>query len=165
MLSLVGADSREQMSEVRRLFQEYADWLQSDIGIDLAFQDFASELAGLPGEYSGPRGCLILALWDGAVAGCAAMRDLGGGACEMKRMYVRPEFRGRGIGRALAKALIGRARAARYELMRLDTDASMHTAITLYRALGFKPIGPYRYNPYPGATFMELALSSGCGVS
>ena len=159
MTEIVHARSDEQIAEARRLFQEYANWLHTDLGIDLEFQNFSSELAGLPGEYSPPDGCLMLALCDHEVAGCIAVRDLGGGVCEMKRMYVRPGFRDRKIGRDLAKEAIAHARAAGYRRMRLDTDSAMHAAIALYRSLGFAGIGPYRHNPYPGAVFMELALT------
>jgi ribosomal protein S18 acetylase RimI-like enzyme len=157
--ALVRAQSAQQIAQVRRLFEEYAAWLGDEIGIDLAFQDFHRELANLPGYYAPPRGRLILAVADnGAVAGCAAIRDLGDGACELKRMYVRSEFRRRGIAHALADALIAEAKAIGDRGMCLDTDAAMTPAITLYRSLGFRSIAPYYHNPYPGSQFMELAL-------
>ncbi len=154
MLRLVPAHAEENLVCIRELFIEYAE----AIGIDLSFQDFADELANLPGEYAPPDGGVLLALVDGRPAGCVALRSFGEGICEMKRLYVRPEFRGRGIGLELAKAIIDQARTVGYERMRLDTIPSMKPAITLYESLGFKTIKPYRYNPIEGARFMELVL-------
>jgi len=146
--------SDAQLSDIRTLFSEYA----ASLGFDLSFQDFQKELKGLPGDYSPPTGCLLLAVDKGRIAGCCALRKLSNIACEMKRLYVRPEFRSRGIGKALAEAIIDEARKRGYGRMRLDTVPSMTGAIELYRALGFKEIAPYRFNPIQGAHFMELVL-------
>lgn len=147
-------ESPEQLGHIRQLFREYATFL----GFDLAFQGFDEELAGLPGEYSPPAGRLLLAIGDGKVAGCVAVREIEGRICEMKRLYVRPEFRGMGIGRALATAAVREAKRAGYSRMRLDTVPALAEAIALYRSLGFREIEPYRYNPIEGATFWELEL-------
>lgn len=151
---LMQAVTEEHLRQARGLFTEYA----ASLGFDLSFQGFDEELAGLPGEYASPAGRLFLAECDGRLAGCAALRPMGGGACEMKRMFVRPEFRRRGIGRLMAVVLIAEGRAIGYERMLLDTIASMTEAIALYRSLGFRDVAPYRYNPIAGAVFMELAL-------
>ena len=146
--------SAVQLDVARGLFTEYAGGL----GVDLCFQDFDRELAGLPGDYAPPDGRLLLA-WDAEQAvGCGALRRLEAGVCEMKRLYVRKAARGGGLGRRMAEALIEEARTIGYGRMRLDTLPSMGEAIQLYRSLGFTPIPPYRANPVPGALFLELAL-------
>jgi ribosomal protein S18 acetylase RimI-like enzyme len=155
MLSFVEAESREQIDEVRELWREYAAWLE----VDLCFQNFEKELAELPGRYAPPSGRLLLALSDERLAGCIALRKIGEGICEMKRLYVRPEFRGQRIGRRLTTLLIEEARRIGYARMRLDTlPSKMQEAATVYRSFGFTEIEPYYHNPYEGVVYMELVL-------
>ncbi|MBK5258811.1 MAG: GNAT family N-acetyltransferase [Thermoanaerobaculia bacterium] len=135
----------------RTLFQEYAN----SLGIELSFQSFDRELAELPGDYDP----ILIASVDDAVAGCAALRRIETDIGEMKRLYVRPSFRGHGVGRALAQRVIAEAKARRYHALRLDTLPSMHEAIPLYESLGFVDIAPYRFNPVEGSRFLELAIS------
>ena len=140
---------------VRRLFRAYAD----SLGVSLDFQNFDDELAGLPGDYAPPAGRLLLA-WQGAeAAGCVALRPLGEGVCEMKRLYVLPQGRAGGLGRALAMRICDEARDAGYRAIRLDTLPDMAAAQALYWALGFRTIAPYTFNPVPGALCMERDLS------
>jgi len=155
-MTITQAESSKQIDQARALFQEYAAWLE----IDLCFQNFDKELAGLPGDYARPEGRLLLAQQDNQVAGCIALRKTGDGICEMKRLFVRPAFRGRGLGRNLIEAIIQEARQIGYKRMRLDTlPPKMNEVIALYCSIGFKEIEAYYTNPVPGAKFMELSLS------
>ena len=151
---IVEAHAGLLLQEAAALFREYGE----SLGVDLAFQRFEDELAGLPGRYAPPEGCLLLAVVGGDVAGCGALRAFEGKTSEMKRLYIRPGFRGLGLGRALCEALIERAREAGYDRMRLDTLPAMSSARRLYASLGFREIPPYRYNPVEGTSFLELAL-------
>lgn len=150
-----------EMDLVRTLFREY----QASIGVDLCFQGFEAELASLPGAYAAPGGRLLLAYVDDACAGCVALRPLKGGRagqdCEMKRLYVRPDFRGRQISRRLVERVLQDAREIGYRRIVLDTMSSMRAAQALYRSLGFVEIAPYYTNPLPEITYMELDLGDG----
>ncbi len=154
VLRLVQAETEEQILQARALLKEYS----ASLGIDLCFQNFEKELAGLPGEYAPPAGRLLLAFEDGRLAGCVALRKISDGTCEMKRLYIRPEFRACGMGRRLAETIVDEARKVGHARMRLDTLPSMKAAIGLYRKLGFVEIDPYRHNPVEGTLYMELTL-------
>ena len=154
-LTVVQAETPAHIAQVRELFLEYAQ----SLGFSLCFQGFDQELAGLPGDYAPPNGRLLLALYRGELAGCVALHPLEPGICEMKRLYLRPKFRGKGGGRALAETVIAQARSIGYRRMRLDTvEPVMKYAVVLYRELGFQEIPPYRPNPIAGAMYMELGL-------
>ena len=142
------------MAPVRELFRAY----QRELGVDLGFQDFEQELAGLPGAYAPPRGRLLLARRGAESAGCVAMRPLAGDDCEMKRLYVRPEFRAARLGVLLAERVIAEARALGYRRMCLDTLPGMERAQRMYEALGFRDIAPYRFNPIGGTRYLALVL-------
>ena len=154
MVTILPVQSDEQIRAIRELFQEYA----ASLGFDLCFQGFERELAELPGCYAPPDGRLLLAVDAEENAGCVALRPLGNGACEMKRLFVRPGHRGQGIGRQLALAIIDEARKIGYTRMKLDTISTMEEAIGLYRSIGFVETQPYTHNPIPGAVFFELGL-------
>jgi ribosomal protein S18 acetylase RimI-like enzyme len=157
-IELVVPESPAQFEDTRTIFREYA----AQLGVDLCFQNFESELAGLPGDYAEPGGTLLLALIDGELAGCGGFRPLPDSdhvnACEMKRLFVRRAFRRFGLGRVLAQALIDRAIEAGYSSMLLDTLDDMEAARGLYESLGFEEIPPYYYNPIPGAHYLKVDL-------
>lgn len=156
----VGPGETSGLEVVRELFREYA----AGLGVDLCFQRFDEELAALPGDYAEPRGVLLLALVDGAPAGCGALRPIAEvdypNACEMKRLYVRRAFRGFGLGRALTQAVIEQATRAGYSTLLLDTLDDMEAARGLYQSLGFVEIPPYYFNPIPGAHYLKVDLGS-----
>ena len=153
-MNICQAVTPEQMALTRTLFEEYAEWL----GVDLCFQGFAAELAGLPGLYARPQGRLLLALTGAEAAGCVALRPREDGICEMKRLFVRPAFRGQGLGKLLVEHIVAEARAIGYQKIRLDTLPSMQAAIRLYETLGFDRCAPYYETPLPDTVFMELRL-------
>jgi ribosomal protein S18 acetylase RimI-like enzyme len=159
-IALVRADTAELIEAARQLFREYA----AALGVDLCFQNFESELVGLPGEYAAPAGALLVALVDGQPAGCGALRALPDAdyphPCEMKRLFVRRAFRRFGLGRALAAALIDLATQAGYSTLLLDTLDDMEAARGLYASLGFEEIAPYYYNPIAGAHYLKVALDA-----
>jgi len=148
------AQSGADLDAVRALFREYEAWVAEPC----CFTTFERELAELPGDYGLPAGVLLLALEDGAPAGCAALRLLQDNAGEMKRLYVRPACRGRALGRRLAEAIIAAARVRGYGVLRLDSLPKMRSALSMYEQLGFSPRGPYSREPTPGALFFELSL-------
>jgi putative acetyltransferase len=153
--SLVQAETPTQLAQARELFLEYAQ----SLGFSLCFQNFDKELAGLPGDYAPPEGRLLLAEDEGQVVGCVALHKLEPGVCEMKRLYLRPTVRGKGLGRILAAHIIAEARQIGYQRMRLDTvEPVMKDAVAMYRKIGFREIAPYCANPIAGALYMELQL-------
>ena len=149
------AQTPPDVVQAKALFREYA----SGLGVDLCFQNFDAELAALPGDYVPPTGRLLLAFEAGDPAGCVALRRISDDICEMKRLYVRPQFRGTGLGRRLAIEIMAQARQIGYQRLRLDTLPMMKEAIAMYRSLGFHEIGPYRPNPVEGSLFMEVDLN------
>ncbi len=157
-IQIITPDTPELLEATRQIFSDYAQQL----GIDLYFQDFEAELADLPGSYAAPQGALLLALVDGEVAGCCALRALDTvdypNAAEMKRLYVRKAFRRFGLGRQLAEAVLDAARVAGYHSVLLDTLDDMETARTLYAELGFAEIPPYYHNPIAGAHYLKVDL-------
>jgi putative acetyltransferase len=154
MIQIVKANTETLVENAKELIREYAQSLEFDLG----FQDFDREMENFPGQYALPRGCLYVALDENQPIGCVAVRDFGQGICEMKRLYVKPNFRGQKVGKLLAEIVIKAAGDMGYDYMRLDTIPSMKQANMLYNALGFKQIAPYRFNPIEGATFFELNL-------
>jgi putative acetyltransferase len=158
LLQLTAPRTAEDLAALRGIFREYADTL----GVDLCFQQFDAELAGLPGDYAEPRGALLMAIVDGELAGCCALRPLDSAdypnAAEMKRLYVRKAFRGFGLGRQLVEAILDAARQAGYATVLLDTLDDMEAARALYVELGFEEIPPYYHNPIPGAHYLKVDL-------
>jgi ribosomal protein S18 acetylase RimI-like enzyme len=154
MTRIIHATTDGHYQSARELFIQYAD----SLGFDLEFQGFSRELAGLPGDYEAPGGCILLAEGANGPAGCVALRPLKNKTCEMKRLFVKPAYQGCGVGRALAEAVIREARNLGYQKMRLDTIESMKAAQGLYFSLGFKTIEAYCHNPLDNPSFMELAL-------
>lgn len=144
----------EELEEVRNIFIEYSEFLQ----VDLCFQDFEQELQTLHRVYSPPNGCIILAKHNDKTVGCIALKPIGDGICEMKRLYVRPEARGLGLGRKLVEELIMFAKQSSYQSMKLDTVSKLKEAIYLYRSLGFVETAPYVYNPLSDVLYFELKL-------
>ena len=154
-LSIQQAASPAQIGQARELFLEYAQ----SLGFSLCFQHFDKELAELPGDYAPPSGRLLLAEFEGELAGCVALHKFEANICEMKRLYLRPKFRGKGLGRVLAETIIAAAQTIGYKTMRLDTvEPVMKNAVAMYGRLGFREIAPYRANPMPGTLYMELEL-------
>ena len=155
-MKIIQAETEEHINHARELFREYEAWLD----LDLCFQNFEKELTELPGAYAAPTGRLLLAFENGKLTGCVALRRLSDDVCEMKRLFLRPQFHGKGLGRELAVRIIEEARTIGYQRMRLDTlSKHMGSAISLYRSLGFREIDPYYNNPVPGALFMELEVT------
>ncbi len=153
---IIHAETSEQLEQARTLFREYESWL----GLKLCFQNFDEEVENLPGNYAKPDGRLLLAFADENLAGCVALRNLEDGICEMKRLFVRENFRGRKIGNALIEKLIEEARLIGYEKIRLDTYLpKMPKAFALYESHGFREIAPYYHNPYGETLFMEMTLA------
>jgi GNAT superfamily N-acetyltransferase len=154
-VSFTQAETPAQLTQARELFLEYAQ----SLGFSLCFQNFDQELAELPGDYAPPEGRLLLAEYEGQLAGCVALHKLDDAICEMKRLYLRSHFRGKGLGRLLANRIIAEARQIGYERMRLDTvEPVMKDAVAMYRKIGFREIAAYRSNPIAGAMYMELQL-------
>jgi putative acetyltransferase len=154
MMEIISVSNAQQLTMARTLFEEY--W--QSFGFTPCFQNFAAEVARLPGHYAPPAGRLALALAEGQTAGCIALRGLDGQRAEAKRLYVRPEFRGQGIGLALLEWLIGQARTAGYSEMLGDTMPVMRRALAMYDRLGFQQTGPYSTDPTPGAIYLRLVL-------
>ncbi len=151
-LKLIEVANGKDLEQVRRLFVEYA----RSLPFHLSWQNFDEELATLPGRYAPPSGRILLAKYDDAFVGCVALRQIGDGICEMKRLFVQSPSRGKGVGKALAQGIIEEARRIGYKRMRLDT--AFEPALSLYKSLGFREIPPYQYVPIEGVIFMELEL-------
>lgn len=156
MINIVEAETPAQIAEARALFREYENWF----GLDLCFQNFDEEVANLPGKYAKPDGRLLLAQAGDKVAGCIGLRKIEADVCEMKRLFVRPDFQGHGVGKSLIEKLIAEARLIGYTKMRLDTyPPKMQKAVKIYESYGFREIPPYYYNPYEEVLYLELVLA------
>ncbi len=161
-IQIAAAVSQNDLEQIRELFREYFAWVQDDLHFDLSYQDIEKELATLPGTYSSPQGCLLLARNSSKPVGCIALRPHSLEICELKRMYVRPNFRGQGVGRRLCAQIIQVAKRAGYSLMRLDTEISLSSAQKIYTDFGFHPALPYYEAPEvvrDRTIFMELDLA------
>jgi GNAT superfamily N-acetyltransferase len=154
MIDIIEAKTPKHIDQVRLLFREYEEWLN----VDLCFQDFEQELADLPGKYAAPSGCIFLAFENDRAAGCVAVRPIEHDLCEMKRLFIRPEFRNKGLGNTLVKMIIEKAKDIGYRQMRLDTLNTLEGAMHLYEKFGFKQIEPYYHNPLQGTIFWELEI-------
>jgi len=154
-MKIARAETESQISGICALFREYEQFLN----VDLCFQEFEKELVELPGRYAPPDGELLVAEDEGQFAGCVGLRKIGDGICEMKRLFVRPQYRGLGLGRALAEKIIHQAKVRNYAMMRLDTLGFLERAMRLYESLGFKRTEPYYTNPLPGVVYWELDLA------
>ena len=154
-MNIIQVQTPQHIEEIRLLFREYEQFLN----VDLCFQGFEAELAGLPGRYGPPAGSLLIALDGQHAAGCVALRKIDEGICEMKRLYVRPGYRGKGLGRLLARAIIDEAARLGYDLMRLDTLDTLKQAMKLYSSFGFTKTDPYYHNPLEGVVYWELQLN------
>lgn len=160
-MKIIQAQTADEMETVRALFREYERFLK----VDLCFRGFAEELATLPGRYAPPQGRLLLAQESERVAGCVALRPLDDGVCEMKRLFVRPDSRGQGLGRMLAQRIIHEAITVGYTMMRLDTLDTLERAMRIYETLGFQRCASYYANPLPGVVYWERALSNRASAS
>jgi len=156
MLEILFPNETEDLNQVRYLMNKYA----SSLGLDLRYQCFEKEIEELPGKYAPPTGYLFLAKYGGAPTGCIALRRIDDSICEMKRLYVRPDYRGEGIGRRLVESLISKAVELGYDAMKLDTREVMKEAISLYKSVGFVETAAYTYNPSEDAVYLELTIHS-----
>ena len=154
MITFKISKSEQDFSEARKLFLEYKD----SLNLDLCFQKFHEEISDLSAQYSEPSGCIIICYKKNLPVGCVGIRKFKGDVCEMKRLYLRPEARGKGIGRVLANKITEKAKEFGYKKMQLDTLETMKEAISLYKSIGFKEISPYRFNPLEGVIYMEIEL-------
>ena len=160
MISILAVTAEENIAHIRTLFREYQTAFLAEVAFQrcLSLQNVEAELAALPSGYAPPQGALLLATYDGAPAGCVALKSLGEGICALKRLYVKPEYRDLKLGRTLVAAIIEKAQALGYRCMRLDTPASMKRAQSLYRSFGFREIAPYCGSPVSDAVYLELSL-------